>query len=124
MKLEDENFFQKRAQEHVRLEKLARKILGVDDGADLTEIKKAYWILAMKYHPDKNPRDKENLRRFLNIKNAYNFLIKGEEWNNPETDSDVDSNDSISDEYDTSNSWGYFLWWRDKFFKSDSSDDT
>jgi len=25
--------------------------------------------------------------------------------------------DSVSEEYNTANNWGYFLWWRDKYFK-------
>ena len=35
------------------------EVLGVDKGADDATIKKAYRSLAMKYHPDRNPRDKE-----------------------------------------------------------------
>jgi len=113
----DENFFQKQAIEHVRLEKLARKILGVADNAGILEIKKAYWLLAMKYHPDKNPGDRESLRKFHNIKNAYNFLVKGERGLDVHQDSHEKFPSSISDEFNTDNPWGYFLWWRDTFFK-------
>lgn len=66
---------------HKRMEKerLARKILGVNEKADAVAIKKAFWLLAMQYHPDKCPRDEEARKRFANIVNAYEFLVKGKE---------------------------------------------
>ena len=35
------------------------EVLGVDKNADDAAIKKAYRVLAKKYHPDMNPGDKE-----------------------------------------------------------------
>jgi curved DNA-binding protein len=50
------------------------KILGVPRGAGADEIKKIYRKLAMKYHPDRNPGDKQAEDRFKEINEAYQVL--------------------------------------------------
>lgn len=50
------------------------KILGVSRDASLDEIKKAYRRLALKYHPDRNPGDKEAEEKFKEINEAYAVL--------------------------------------------------
>jgi curved DNA-binding protein len=50
------------------------KILGVDRKASETEIRKAYRDLAKKYHPDRNPGDKQSEERFKDINEAYQVL--------------------------------------------------
>lgn len=50
------------------------KILGVDKGASESEIKKAYRKSAIKYHPDKNPGDKEAEAKFKQAAEAYEVL--------------------------------------------------
>lgn len=50
------------------------KTLGVDRNADDKEIKRAYRQLALKYHPDKNPGDKQAEERFKEINEAYEVL--------------------------------------------------
>jgi len=50
------------------------EVLGVSKNADATEIKKAYRKLALKYHPDKNPGDKEAEEKFKEAAEAYDVL--------------------------------------------------
>ena len=48
--------------------------LKVDKNASADEIKKAYRKKAMKFHPDKNPGDKEAEKKFKEINAAYDVL--------------------------------------------------
>ena len=50
------------------------EVLGVDRNASADEIKKAYRKLAIKYHPDKNPGDKEAEEKFKEAAEAYSIL--------------------------------------------------
>mgnify|MGYP001430100926 CR=1 FL=1 len=50
------------------------KRLGVNTDASADDIKKAYRKLAMKYHPDKNPGDKEAEEKFKAATEAYEVL--------------------------------------------------
>ena len=54
------------------------EVLGVSKSADATEIKKAYRKLALKYHPDKNPGDKEAEEKFKEAAEAYDVLSNEE----------------------------------------------
>lgn len=48
--------------------------LGVAKSASDSEIKKSYRKLAMKYHPDRNPNDKEAVDKFKEATEAYEVL--------------------------------------------------
>src|ERR1700750_1557616 len=48
--------------------------LGVAREAGADDIKKAYRKLAMQYHPDRNPGDKQAEARFKDVSEAYDIL--------------------------------------------------
>ena len=54
------------------------EILGVSSEADAETIKKSYRKLALQYHPDRNPGDKEAEERFKEAAEAYEVLRNGE----------------------------------------------
>ena len=50
------------------------EVLGVPKNADEAALKKAYRVLAKKYHPDANPGDKEAEAKFKEASEAYSVL--------------------------------------------------
>jgi DnaJ-class molecular chaperone len=62
------------------------KILGLDSLATMEEIKAAYRALAMKYHPDRNPDNKEAEDKFKQIQTAYDILEERKRLFTPKLD--------------------------------------
>ena len=50
------------------------ELLGVSRDASEEEIKKAYRKLALQYHPDRNPEDKQSEEKFKEVSEAYQIL--------------------------------------------------
>ena len=53
-----------------------RKLIGVNEAASASDIKKAYHQKALENHPDKNPDDPTAQERFLRIQGCYEGLTK------------------------------------------------
>jgi DnaJ family protein C protein 9 len=53
-------------------------LLNINKTANRDEIKKAYKVLALKVHPDKNPDDKEASEKFQQLHSAYQILVDEE----------------------------------------------
>jgi curved DNA-binding protein len=49
-------------------------VLGVERSASADDVRKAYRKLAMQYHPDRNPGDKQSEERFKDVNEAYQVL--------------------------------------------------
>jgi molecular chaperone DnaJ len=55
------------------------EVLEVDQQASPSDLKKAYYRLAKKYHPDHNPGDKDAEDKFKEASNAYSILSDDEQ---------------------------------------------
>ena len=110
----DEYGFQRHISELSRAKKLARDILGVEQGASESKIKRAWRRECRKHHPDRNDADNaEAADRFHLARLAYRCLAEGEDCRRLlEEGSGVQgaAGRLVSDR------WSYFLWWRENFF--------
>ena len=70
-------------------------VLKLNQDATSDKIKKAYKLMAKKYHPDKNrDRQEEATREFQEIGEAYKVL------SNPERRANYDDSLDVNDDYD------------------------
>jgi len=108
--------WQERIKHEIDARRLAGRILGVDETASREEIKRAWRRECRRTHPDQNPDVPDAPMKFRVVNCAYRFLTDGtpcEELFNASKDTETAQ---VDRRYNLDNTWGMFLWWRDRFF--------
>lgn len=95
---------------YAAMEERARAVLGVPIGAGRMEIKKAYWVLAMKYHPDRDPSDRSLQSKFSIISQAYEVLTSSKNMETRRLD------DGDVGQFAKNAPIDYNQWWKERFF--------
>jgi len=87
--------------------------LGVNPSASQEEIKRAFRIASLKYHPDKNPGDKDSLSKFQLISESYSILSD----ENKRKLYDIYANAKINMQFKSGNGGGPYGYGADKISK-------
>jgi len=94
-------------------------VLGLEQGATEQETRVAFRRAAFDHHPDRNAGDPDAARRFLAATRAFRYLT-GSASADAVLEMEEDPTPHPEDEhYDLGNRWGFFLWWRERFFPLD-----
>jgi hypothetical protein len=108
--------FQKDLKRDEEVERIARQVLGVEDGVSGEELKRAWRRKCLEHHPDRNPGDPDAERKFLVVNCAYRLLAEGVPCDMLREKVGGERESLADGEYNLENAWGMFLWWRDRFF--------
>jgi hypothetical protein len=114
--MKDDPNFMERISLDLAARKVACGILGVAEDADKEQIKRAYRIAAIQYHPDHNDGAAEANRMFALIQCAYELLAFDRPCDALPAEMEVWQDVPEDDKYRLGNPWGHFCWWREKFF--------
>ncbi len=111
----DEHDWQRSLDDRACMEARARAILDVKPGASRQELKRVFRSAARRHHPDLNLDDPGAEARFRDVVVAYRFLV-GAEPDRRLLEQPEQTAGTPSCGYHLDNTWGYFLWWRERFF--------
>ncbi len=114
--MNDDPHFMERINRDLAARKAACRILNVEEDAGQRQIRRAYRIAAIQYHPDHNGNSTDANKMFALVKCAYELLAFDKPCN--ELLAEIDSWPGVpeDDNYRLDNLWGHFCWWREKFF--------
>jgi hypothetical protein len=115
--MRDDLDFMRRISLDLAARKAACRILDVEEHADREQLKRAYRIAAIQYHPDHNGNTAEANRMFALIKCAYELLAFDKPCDLLLADMDSGLDGPKDGRYRLDNPWGHFCWWRQKFFE-------
>ncbi|XP_053442338.1 dnaJ homolog subfamily B member 7 [Nycticebus coucang] len=94
------------------------EVLGVQRYASPEDIKKAYHKVALKWHPDKNPENKEAAeRKFKEVAEAYEVLSNDEKRNVYDKYGKEGLNDGGGSHFDDQSEYGFTFHKRDDIFE-------
>jgi len=113
----DDLRFQDRMRKEVEATRCARRTLGVGDGASPDEIKLAWRKACPRTHPDRNPGDPDATRRLRRVNCAFRLLTDGTPCDAPLSERKGSASVPSNSEYDLADPWGFYLWWRERFFE-------
>ena len=112
---DDPNFMERNSLD-LAARKVACRILDVAENAGAEDLKRAYRIAAIQYHPDHNGNTEEANRIFTLVKCAYELLAFDKPCDALLIEMDAWRKAPKDDKYRLDNPWGHFCWWREKFF--------
>jgi len=108
--------FQQECMQEIEARRLARRVLGVGDGASQREVRRAWRRRCLETHPDRNPGDPHAEQSFQLVNCAYRLLIDGIPCDELLAHGVEPERSTNYRKHDLSNAWGFYLWWREKFF--------
>lgn len=112
----NEAIFQQECMRKIEIRRLARQVVGVGEAASPCEIRRAWRRKCLETHPDRNPGDPDAERRFRLVNCAYRLLAEGTPCHELLTHGAELQKTPGHSKYDLSNTWGFYLWWRERFF--------
>jgi len=115
--MKDNPDFMERISRDLEARKAACKLLEVQESASEEELKRAFRSAAVACHPDHVGNTEDANKRFALVKCAYELLANDGPCEKLLEEINSWTNTPENDQYKLGNSWGHFLWWRDKFFE-------